>query len=413
MQEEKNIKLSSDKEFLRISTTLFVYVTFGNILAGTLTDKSCIRRFIIKSLTIVETFEILQIVLINGYFFHNFGALVDLIIKDSSFCFSSQFFNINSMSDQDFQILKELHTSFDESQCVLHKHELVTCGGKNERACYSYHTLKNEYKFICKYPSNQSNHIAVFCGNNYKHTSVMKYISVWSNISDISNKSNELNNYNEWIPLTDNHNCPIIIGRDQDNYVGARAVIDGRDNLLFITYYENNSVFDLNKFQFIEHTTLPTNDYTWYHCIVSNSENGQEQEMMTKQKKMKQNCQMLLFKQKTGLLIEYDEYINFFQFHKIHVCDNIAPFDSYAYVCVNDIILFFGGYCYKNVDDISNTLPSPLCYCVAILNEENNCIHIIGGQNDKKTKVSTHMKTNVRVWDPSQLVYLFILIKQN
>ncbi|ETO07763.1 hypothetical protein RFI_29628 [Reticulomyxa filosa] len=72
-------------------------------------------------------------------------------------------------------------------------------------------------------------------GGYPKHTLAMKYISVWDNIS---NKSNDSNNFNEWIPFTDKHNHPIIIERDKYHYhEGVRAVIGGRNNhLLFITY---------------------------------------------------------------------------------------------------------------------------------------------------------------------------------
>ncbi|ETO26089.1 hypothetical protein RFI_11047, partial [Reticulomyxa filosa] len=95
-----------------------------------------------------------------------------------------------------FQALKELPTSLQKSQCVLHKHEILICGGAYERACYSYHTLKNEYKFVCKYPSDVElrghcvvklvdnnkdiNHITLLSfGSDWKgynkHTLVMKY----------------------------------------------------------------------------------------------------------------------------------------------------------------------------------------------------------------------------------------------
>ncbi|ETO02869.1 hypothetical protein RFI_34544, partial [Reticulomyxa filosa] len=63
--------------------------------------------------------------------------------------------NINEMGNRNtthFQTLKELPTPLSQSQCVLHKYEILICGGYDQRACYSYHTLKNEYKFICKYP---------------------------------------------------------------------------------------------------------------------------------------------------------------------------------------------------------------------------------------------------------------------
>ncbi|ETO11825.1 hypothetical protein RFI_25551, partial [Reticulomyxa filosa] len=204
-----------------------------------------------------------------------------------------------------------------------------------------------------------------FGGDKYtkRHTFVMKYVSVWSdgNNNDDENKNenetnkskklnefnqfnelNKSNNYNQWLPFTDNHNHPIIIGRerDHDNYRGARALIGGINNhLLFITYYINNIiVFDLNKFKFIKYDTLPADNFICYHCFVSKSENGQVQEMM------KQNYQMLLFCWGTGLSIEYNEDNNTFQFQKLPVCHDIALFNYYAYVCINDVVLFFGGY---------------------------------------------------------------------
>ncbi|ETO08354.1 hypothetical protein RFI_29035 [Reticulomyxa filosa] len=146
-------------------------------------------------------------------------------------------------------------------------------------------------------------------------------------------------NYNEWIPVTDNHNHPIII----PYYREMRTVIGGsNNNLLFITHYPNNiSVLDLNTLQFIKHDTLPVNNRIRHHCFVLNSENGQGQEMM---KTNKQNYQMLLFYQNTGLSIKYYEYNNNFQFRPLFVCDDIAKLSNYACVYINDIILFFGGW---------------------------------------------------------------------
>ncbi|ETO32870.1 hypothetical protein RFI_04246 [Reticulomyxa filosa] len=342
-----------------------------------------------------------------------------------------------------FQSLKDLPNPLYESQCVLHKHELLICGSYKQRSCYSYHILKNEYKFICEYPrgtklwghcvvklvdnnSKDSNQITLlsFGGPAYtkKYTFVMKYVSIWSNIS---NKSNKLNNYNQWVPLTNNHNT-IIIGRDYDDYIGARAVIGGSNNhLLFINYYKNNiSVFDLNTFQFINHDILPTNNPIFCHCFVLKLENGQGKEMIKmNEEKNKHNYQMLLFCKKTGFSIEYDEDDNTFQFHQLPVCNDIASFYRYAYVRINDIILFFGGignYISKSVHKYSieenkwmtfqSTLPSPLFNCIAVLNEEDNHIHIIGGKDDKRTVLSTHLKTKVREWDPSQIVMICLFI---
>ncbi|ETO34687.1 hypothetical protein RFI_02402 [Reticulomyxa filosa] len=316
-----------------------------------------------------------------------------------------------------------------------------------------YHILKNEYKFICEYPSDvelrgycvvkladnnnninkDSSQITLlsFGGSKYtkRHTLVMKYVSVWSNIS---NKLNEFDKYNQWTPLTDNNNHSIIIGRYNDDYIGVRALIGGSNNhLLFITYRSNTiSVFDLNTFQFIKHHTLSTKNEICYHCLVS--ENGQVQEMMkTNGEKNKQNYRVLLFCKNEGLSIEYDEDNNAFQFHELPVCDSTAPFYKYAYVCINDIVLFFGGWNNSNAVvsksvhmysirenkwmTFQNTLISPLRDCVAVLIEGENHIQIIGGSNDKRTLVSTHMKTKVRVWDPSQLVMicLFIYFDEN
>ncbi|ETO00552.1 hypothetical protein RFI_36888, partial [Reticulomyxa filosa] len=114
--------------------------------------------------------------------------------------------------------------------------------------------------------TTKTNQIILLSFSGYlKHKLVMKYVSIWSNISK---KNKKANNYNQWVPFTDNHKHPIVIGRDNE-YRGVRAVIGGiNNNLLFITYYKNNiSVFDLNTFQFIKHDTLPTSDYVQYHCF--------------------------------------------------------------------------------------------------------------------------------------------------
>ncbi|ETN98410.1 hypothetical protein RFI_39090, partial [Reticulomyxa filosa] len=148
--------------------------------------------------------------------------------------------------------------------------------------------------------------------------------------------------------------------------------------------------------QFIKHDTLPTNDLIYYHCFVS--------------KTNQQNYQMLLFCKKTGLSIEYDEHNNIFQFHQLPVYDDIASFYKYAYVCINDVILFFGGYSIftrsKSAHKYSirenkwiafqNILPSRLYDCVAVLSEDNTYVYIIGGYN--KGSVSTHTKTEVSKW---------------
>ncbi|ETO04957.1 hypothetical protein RFI_32439 [Reticulomyxa filosa] len=57
---------------------------------------------------------------------------------------------------------------------------------------------------------------------------------------------------------------------------------------------------------------------------------------------------------------------------------------------------------------LSNMLALTKIGFVAILSEEHDYIHIIGGKDDKEATVSAHMKTKVCVWDPSQLVMIYI-----
>ncbi|ETO02403.1 hypothetical protein RFI_35033, partial [Reticulomyxa filosa] len=90
---------------------------------------------------------------------------------------------------------------------------------------------------------------------------------------------------------------------------------------------------------------------------------------------------------------------------------DIAPFNAYAYVCINDTILFFGG-CGSGISKLvhkysirenkwmtfQNTLPSPLYDCVAILSEDSTHVHIIGGKDDNYKLLSTHLKIKVSEW---------------
>ncbi|ETO31649.1 hypothetical protein RFI_05470 [Reticulomyxa filosa] len=200
--------------------------------------------------------------------------------------------------------------------------------------------------------------------------------------------------YEGYISSSKKHSNFFVIAAKNNNSTSAFISIVCRYTQfihLFLLCLKLFSVFDLNTFQFIKHDTLPTYNKISYHCFISKSENGQVQEMMKTNQKYKQNYQMLLFCAKIGLSIEYDEDNNNFQFHKLSVRHDIALF-KYVYVCINDIILFFGELDYPNT---SKSVFNPLFDCVAILNEEDNYIHIIGGY--------TYMKTKVRGWDPSQL----------
>ncbi|ETO07197.1 G-protein beta WD-40 repeats containing protein [Reticulomyxa filosa] len=331
---------------------------------------------------------------------------------------------IDKDKDKLFETLRPLSSPLYPSQCISFNHEILICGGYHNQECYSYHTVKREYKRICSYPSNvelnghcvvkltddnNSHGITLLSfGGSPKHTLIMKYVSVWDNdVIDVKNESH----LNKWMPFTDNNNNPILIGRDEDNYCGARALISGSDNnLLFITYHPKNiSVFDLHTFQYIKHSTLPVDSDTQikYHCFVLKPTHG-----LSKEKKDKKLHEMMLFCKNTGLTIEYDEDYNFFQFYCVWVCTTIRPFYSYGFVCVDDAIWFFGGsneeriiskfiHRYSMLKDqwmkFEQTLSMPLTGCVTILNGDNTHIHIIGGYNENGT-LSTHIKTKVKNW---------------
>ncbi|ETO20419.1 hypothetical protein RFI_16797 [Reticulomyxa filosa] len=310
-----------------------------------------------------------------------------------------------------FEVLASLPVPLRNAQCVVHQQEILICGGYRTNDCYSYHIFKNKYKFICSYPNdvtlwghcvvklvknNNPNDITLLSFGGYnKHTLVMKYVSVWDeekdgNRDDIKNSKH----CNGWIPLVGNSNEPICIGRNKDYHEGVRAVIGGcNNNLLFITYLlKNIDVFDLNTFQYIKNATLPSDNSIMYHCFIN---------------------EMMLFCDKTGLLIKYNEDNNIFKFTNLRICTTLRLSASYGYICVNNCILFFGGnndsenlaskevYKYSIRDDtwmkFEQNLPNPLTDCVAILSGDGKDVHIIGGYDGKKTE-STHMKTNVKEW---------------
>ncbi|ETO35996.1 hypothetical protein RFI_01066, partial [Reticulomyxa filosa] len=88
---------------------------------------------------------------------------------------------------------------------------LFVGSGRSERACCSCHTLKNEYKFICEYPSKVKLFGHCVVKRQTKTKTVMKLY-------------------------------PIVIEKyGNKNYNGVRAVISGSNNhLLFITYHEKD-----------------------------------------------------------------------------------------------------------------------------------------------------------------------------
>ncbi|ETO34888.1 hypothetical protein RFI_02199 [Reticulomyxa filosa] len=143
-----------------------------------------------------------------------------------------------------FQTLLELPKPFTETQCILFKEELLICGGKQTNDCYSYHTLKKEYKHICSYPNDvefnghcvvqlnylQSIPMKFIYENIMKQTFSMKYKSVW----EIDDSKSENQSFNTWIQ----HSQDTNIGKFKDCLIGVRGLIGGiNDDLLFITYF--------------------------------------------------------------------------------------------------------------------------------------------------------------------------------
>ncbi|ETO16099.1 hypothetical protein RFI_21256, partial [Reticulomyxa filosa] len=307
-----------------------------------------------------------------------------------------------------FETLTSLPSSVFLSQAVVHKDEILICGGFENNNCYSYHLIKNQYKRICSYPKdmifaghcvmklrndNNSNALTLlsFGGQNKsekKRAFVMKYVSVWNDTKEEKSQIEQKEPYNEWIHFTDNHNNPICIGRDEDNYTGVRGVIGGSNNhLLFITYYPRNiTVFNLDTFQHMKHDILPIGENEiYYHCLALIPDNENK-------KKVKYNK---------------------LKYYKLWVCSDIRLFNRYACVCIDDAILFFGGRGDTDVGTsnlifkyfvkenkwmkFEQAMPSQLWGSIGIWNENDMYIHIIGG-HDGRARVSTHIKTSLSKW---------------
>ncbi|ETO07348.1 Pfs, NACHT and WD domain protein [Reticulomyxa filosa] len=328
-----------------------------------------------------------------------------------------------------FETLTPLPVPFRHTRCVTYKDEILICGGYQNNQCYSYHTLKNEYKYICSYPDGfplrrhcvvkivsgthrKDSTLLSFGGyeNEKKHAVVLRYKSVWNSDEKKEIGIERANGYNKWLPFTDNDNNPICIGRDESNYEGVRAVIGGSNNhLLFIVYEPRNiDVFDLHTFQFVKQDILPCVSDVYYPCLISKLK-SEAAMMQTKKKK----TEMVLLCNETGLAIDYSEENNAFQFNKLQLCTTIKTFHAYACVCVDDIVLIFGGFggfsigISKDVYKYSIaknkwmkfdcTLPIQLHECEGVLSEDNTSAYILGGCSiDEGSPI--HVKTNVKQW---------------
>ncbi|ETO09218.1 hypothetical protein RFI_28168 [Reticulomyxa filosa] len=312
--------------------------------------------------------------------------------------------------------------------CVAHKDEILICG----RAWYSYHTVKQKYKLVCYYPqyitttesvvkiinNNDSNDVTLLSfgqGNGGKHILIMKYVSVWDEEKYISQDNNQ------WIEFTDKQNKPVILEK-LDSYSKPRALIGGsNNNLLFITYEPNNiSVLDLNTCEYVNHSKLPINGNSCFVLRTANKIN-----------------EMVLFCKKAGLSIKYDEDKNKLTCKDLPVCDDVAGFSGYAYVHVNNCILFFGGL--LNYSEYSNsvykysikekkwttfkpTLPFKTAASAAILSEDNKWVHVMCGEAHIKTRVEEWMnkkeKEELQMKEDDNVVnmncnLLYYLAKQN
>ncbi|ETO27298.1 hypothetical protein RFI_09833 [Reticulomyxa filosa] len=176
-----------------------------------------------------------------------------------------------------------------------------------------------------------------------------------------------------------------------DDFHGIRAVIAGSDNhLLFFSYYPSTiCVFNLKTCEIVKSETMPVNIVTRSHCFVSKNNSANE---------------ILLFCRDVGLSIKYNEKSNTFEYHRLQVATAIRPLFMYAYVYVNDSILFFGGESgYKmNISnkvfkysitenkwmEYERTLPAPLTDCIAVLNQDNTFVHILGTLNETSALIN-------------------------
>ncbi|ETO29265.1 hypothetical protein RFI_07861 [Reticulomyxa filosa] len=320
-----------------------------------------------------------------------------------------------------FETLAPLPVRLEHTQCMLHKDEILICGGYGE---------KDQYKFICSYPkniwldghcvvrrvnNNRNETILLSFGGRHKHTLTMQYVSVWDdddNKNKDKAKSGSTKVYNQWIPFTDNDNKPIALDRDEKGYFGTRAVIGGsRNHLLFITYYPYFiDVFDFDKLEFVKFGVLPTdNTKIRYHCFVARTGNA-----LSTAEKINKVYEMILFCESAGLSIKYDEEKNTFQIRNFPVCTPIRPFHSYGYAYIDDFILLFGGsaYCLRDISNeiykhaitevkwmkYEQTLPTVLADCTAILDADKTYLHIFSGLDDRTFTTNTHRRINVNGW---------------
>ncbi|ETO26658.1 hypothetical protein RFI_10475 [Reticulomyxa filosa] len=316
----------------------------------------------------------------------------------------------------------KLRQSFAIAPCILFKEEILVCGGYVTNSCYSYHILKEQYKYICSYPNSvqlyghcilqlthlQTNpneiHLLSFGGqgkHEMKQTFSMTYRSVWE--CDNYNWSGSVSQaFNTWIPHSENTN----IGKIEDDLRGARGLIGGRNNdLLFITYYPQNvEVIDLKTMKpltGIQNNMIPKDEPKFginYHCFVPLTMNNK-----------KSINHFILFCRNTGLLIKYDEQNKTFNYEKLPICSDLTESKFYSFVYLHDLIFLFGGrnskcrtngvwkYSMKEKtwDQCGFTLPMKINASFAVLSADNTTVHFVGVMDKVGKRQKMHVSINV------------------
>ncbi|ETO11037.1 hypothetical protein RFI_26340, partial [Reticulomyxa filosa] len=324
---------------------------------------------------------------------------------------------MSTQMDNIFQILPELPKPFITPSCISFKDEILICGGYETNCCYSYHTLKKQYKYICSYPNGvrfnahcivqlahpqaDSNeiHLLSFGGqdkNKIKQTFSMKYKSVWE-ISDnhCNSKSDHdsiSQNVNNWTRFAEN--CSI--GKLEDSLRGLCGLIGGKNNdLLFITCYpEDIEVINLKTMKpltGIKNNIIPKGEHKLgiqYHCFVP---------LTIENEKVANH--FILFCYNTGLLIKYDEQNKIFNYEKLPICPALSDFALYSKYERSKLVHKYSMK-KKTWDKCKFTLPAEIYGSFAILSGNDTSVHIIGGEVQKM-----HMSINVHeLFERSELL---------
>ncbi|ETO11881.1 hypothetical protein RFI_25495, partial [Reticulomyxa filosa] len=316
----------------------------------------------------------------------------------------------NMATSSPFESMHRLPENFPKTQCVALARELLIFGGRRQVNCYSYHIRGNQYRFLSSFPSNYTTWgycvVKIPKANDQKDTtlwifggydgkvSIIKYASVWKKKAGI-----------QWLSQVNSTNTkPIYIQCNQRDYCGVRAVVGGRNNnLLFVTYSKSIDVFNMSTCKYVSKFSLPIVDTLNYHCLVLKTAMPSTAAAERLQKKIK--TEMLLFCQKTGLSIDYDEYQNKFDVANVHMCSTMRTLSHYAFLCTSGMVLFFGGidglrlssanvhkYMIEENKWVMCTLalPHSLADCAAVVCGGHENVHVMGGL--------THIKAELKYW---------------